>query len=245
MGGRHGLGPPLPSSAYPGALGLDGFDVQAVFHGLAGAAGLGTLLRASAPGLGTGLVVPVLLEQRGAEVHVVTLLLGDVSVWAVYRLHMLPERAGVRVSLGAAWDLADVGFLGREGGLCYAWDVKQTVKGSAPQSPEAMSCPSAEPGRQSEGARANLQPVCPEGATPAPGLQERGPSGLICRLFMRVSTWLRKPSSLARDPDQRQRKEWGHRAWWDCCLPCHQGTGMFSCCSVTPARQHLTPRSLW
>lgn len=110
----RGTGPPLPNSAYPGALGLDGFDVQAVLSGLAGAAGLGALLGALAAGLSAGLRVPVLLEQQGAEVHVVALLLGDVSVWAVHGFHVLPERAGVRVALGAAWDLADVGFLGEK-----------------------------------------------------------------------------------------------------------------------------------
>ena len=101
-------------SAYPGALCLDGLDVQAVLHGLASAAGLGVVLGAPA-GLGAGLAVPILPEQGGAELHIVALLLGDVSVRAVHRLHVLPEGAGVRVPLGAAWDLADVGFLGREG----------------------------------------------------------------------------------------------------------------------------------
>lgn len=112
----HGLGALLPNSAYPGALGLDGFDVQAVLHGLAGAAGLSTLLRAPAAGLCAGLIVPILLEQRGPEVDIVALLLGDMSIWAVHCFHMLPERTWVRVSLGTAWDLADIGFLGREAG---------------------------------------------------------------------------------------------------------------------------------
>ena len=120
-GGGVWTGPPLRSPAYPGALGLDGFDVQAVLHGLAGAAGLGALLGAPAR-LGAGLAVPVLPEQGGAEVHVVALLLGDVSIWAVDRFHVLPEGAGVRVPLGAAWDLADVGFL--EEKRRYGWDRK-------------------------------------------------------------------------------------------------------------------------
>lgn len=106
-----GTGPSLPHSAYPGALSLDGFEVQAVLHGLAGAAGLSALLRALAARLRAGLVVPVLLEHRGTQVHVVALLLGDVSIWAVHGFHVLPERAGVCVTLGAARDLADVGFL--------------------------------------------------------------------------------------------------------------------------------------
>lgn len=114
--GGHGRGPPLPNFAYPRALGLDGFDVQAVLYGLAGAAGLSALLRAPAAGLGAGLIVPILLEQRSTEVHIIALLLGDVSIWAMHCFHMFPERAGVCVPLGAAWDLADVGFLGREAG---------------------------------------------------------------------------------------------------------------------------------
>lgn len=112
----YGLGPLLPNSAYPGTLSLDGFDMQAVLHGLAGAAGLSALLRAPAAGLGAGLIVPILLEQRGPEVHIIALLLGDMSIWAVHCFHMLPERTWVCVSLGTAGDLADIGFLGREAG---------------------------------------------------------------------------------------------------------------------------------
>lgn len=70
--------------------------------------------------------------------HIVALLLGDVSVWAMYRFHVLPEGAGVRVSLGTAWDLADIGFLGREAGMCY-----ETLSGSTPRSPGAMPRPLA------------------------------------------------------------------------------------------------------
>ena len=194
-GGRHAPGPPLPSSAYPGALGLDGFDVQAVLHGLAGAAGLGTLLRAPAAGLGTGLIVPILLEQGRSEVHVVALLLGDMGIWAVYRFHMLPQRAGVCVSLGAAWDLADVGFLGREAGLC-----DETLSGSTPRSTEAM---------------------------PAPGLQELGPTHLICHLFMQVSTWLRKPSSQLGTQIRDYAGVGTEMVQLQCRLPRDQGTGVF------------------
>lgn len=111
--GRGVDGPPAAQLAYPRALRLDGLDVQAVLHGLASAAGLGIVFGAPA-GLGAGLAVPILPEQGGTEVHIVALLLGDVSVWAVDCLHVLPERAGVRVPLGAAWNLANVGFLGRE-----------------------------------------------------------------------------------------------------------------------------------
>lgn len=78
------------SSTYPGALRLDGFDMQAVLHSLAGAAGLGAVLGAPA-GLGASLAVPVLPEQGRAEVHVIALLLGDVSIWAMDRFHVFPE----------------------------------------------------------------------------------------------------------------------------------------------------------
>ena len=46
------------------------------------------------------------------------LFLCDVSVRAVDRLDVLTERAGVCVSLGAACDLADVGFLKVEQTIC-------------------------------------------------------------------------------------------------------------------------------
>ena len=124
-GGGAWTGPLLPL-AYHGALRLDGLDVQAVLHGLASAAGLGVVLGAPA-GLGTGLAVPILPEQRGAEVHIVALFLGDVSVWAMDRLHVLPEGAGVRVPLGAAWNLADVGFL--EVKRRHAWGRKADSTG--------------------------------------------------------------------------------------------------------------------
>lgn len=43
--------------------------------------------------------------------HISTLLLGDMSLWAVHCLHVFPEGAGVCVALGAAWDLAHIWFL--------------------------------------------------------------------------------------------------------------------------------------
>lgn len=163
-------------SAYPGALCLDGLDVQAVLHGLASAAGLGVVLGAPA-GLGAGLAVPILPEQGGAEVHIVALLLGDVSVWAVHRLHVLPEGAGVRVPLGAAWNLADVGFLGRE----EASHMRQE-------------------GRPRRGAlRVVFMPVLPQ-SWRHPCWEALDPSmephstGLACRLFLKVSMWLTRPS---------------------------------------------------
>lgn len=40
-----------------------------------------------------------------------TLLLGDMSLWAMHCLHMFPERAGVCVALSAAWDFTHIWFL--------------------------------------------------------------------------------------------------------------------------------------
>lgn len=116
-----------PALSYPGALCLDGFDMPAILHSVAGAAGLHTVLRSPATGLATGLIVPILLEQWRTEVHIIALLLSDMGVWSMDRLHMLAERAGVCVPLGAARDLADVGFLGGESGLGYGWGPKDKL----------------------------------------------------------------------------------------------------------------------
>lgn len=113
--------------SYPGALCLDGFDMQTVLHGVAGASGLHTVLRSPAAWLGTGLTVAILLEQWGTEVHIIALLLSDMGIWSMDRLHMLAEGAGVCVPLGAARDLADVGFLGGESGLGYEWGPKDKL----------------------------------------------------------------------------------------------------------------------
>lgn len=48
---------------------------------------------------------------RGPGVGVSALFLGHVGLGAVHRLDVLPQRAGVRVALGAAGDLAHVRFL--------------------------------------------------------------------------------------------------------------------------------------
>lgn len=63
---------------------------------------------------GPRLVLSVLSGGRGPRRRrrqVPALLLGDVGLRAVDGLDVLPERAGVGVSLGAAGDLTDVGFL--------------------------------------------------------------------------------------------------------------------------------------
>lgn len=120
---------PLPAGypvlSYPGALGLDGFDMQAVLHSVAGAAGLHTILGSPTTWLSAGLIVPSLLEQWSTEVHIIALFLGDVGVWPMHGLHVLTKRAGVCVPLGAAWDLADVGFLGRVTGLGYGQTLNE------------------------------------------------------------------------------------------------------------------------
>lgn len=198
--GFLGTGPPLPSSAYPGALGLDGFDVQAVLRGLAGAAGLGALLGALAARLSAGLRVPVLLEQQGAEVHVVALLLGHVSVGAVHGFHVLPERAGVRVALGAAWDLADVGFLG-EKREAFRTGQKALGMGHSPRKPcrflwQSLAAPAG-----------GVPPVCSQ----AIWMGGACPAACVHR-FRQVSMWPREPAT-----SWGQRSETGgrDRAWRD------------------------------
>lgn len=57
------------------------------------------------------LVLAVLLRRRRPRRQVAALFLGDVGLWAVDRLHVLPERAGIRVALRAAGNLTYVGFL--------------------------------------------------------------------------------------------------------------------------------------
>lgn len=42
------------------------------------------------------------------------LLLGDMCLWAMHGLHVLPERTGVCVALCAAWYLANIWFLPRQ-----------------------------------------------------------------------------------------------------------------------------------
>ena len=101
--------------------------MQAVLHSVAGATGLHTILRSPATGLATGLFVPILFEQWRTEVHIIALLLSDMGIWSMDRLHMLAERARVCVPLGAARDLADVGFLGGKAGLDYGWGPKDKL----------------------------------------------------------------------------------------------------------------------
>lgn len=126
--------------------------------------------------------------------HVVALFLGDMSVWAVYRFHVLPERAGVRVAFGAAWDLADIGFLGREAGLCY-----ELLSGSAPHSPKAMPRPLAGTVRR---CRTCLQPG-------HPGWSHAGP-----RPAGAQSHWSYLPSFhvVKHMAEEALNTSWGHRS---------------------------------
>ena len=103
----------LTHGSYHRVLCLYGFDLQTVLHASEGSVGLQPVLRVSAALLGAGLVLPVLLWPLGPGGPVVPLLLGDVRFRAVDGLDVFPERAGVRVALGAAGDLAHVRFLRR------------------------------------------------------------------------------------------------------------------------------------
>lgn len=49
--------------------------------------------------------------QRTAWHRIPSVLLGDVGVRAVHRLHVFAQGTGVCVALGAAWNLAHVGLL--------------------------------------------------------------------------------------------------------------------------------------
>lgn len=82
--------------------------MQVVLRG-SGGAGVGQFVIPMEP---TALLVfTVLPGCRRSGRQVAALLLGDVGLWAVDRLHVLPEGAGVGVALGAAGDLADIRFL--------------------------------------------------------------------------------------------------------------------------------------
>lgn len=89
---------------------LDRFDVQVVLHASGRAVQRGLLVPlhpASVPCL----VLAILLWRRRPRQQVAALFFGDMGLWAVHRLDVLPEGAGVGVALRAAGDLTDVGFL--------------------------------------------------------------------------------------------------------------------------------------
>lgn len=89
---------------------LDGFDLQVVLHTSGGAViqyfvfPVGSLSW-------TRLILAVLPGWHWSGWQVAALLLGDVGLRAVHCLHVLPERAGIGVALGAPGDLTYVRFL--------------------------------------------------------------------------------------------------------------------------------------
>lgn len=85
---------------------LDGFHVQVLLRDSGGAVLQQLVLPVEPAG---SLVLAVLPGGSGRQVA--ALPLGDVGLRAVNRLHVLPERAGVRVALGAARDFTHVRFL--------------------------------------------------------------------------------------------------------------------------------------
>lgn len=84
--------------------------MQVVPHASGGAVVRDLVLRLDSLS-GPRLVLSVLPGCRRPGRQVAALLLGDVGFGAMDRLHVLPERAGVCVSLGAAGDLTYVRFL--------------------------------------------------------------------------------------------------------------------------------------
>lgn len=59
----------------------------------------------------THLILSVLPGGRRSRRQVAALLFGDMGLGSVNGFHVFPERAGVRVALGAAGDLTNVRFL--------------------------------------------------------------------------------------------------------------------------------------
>lgn len=86
--------------------------MQVVLHASGGAVAVGHLVLPLDSLSVPRLVLAVLSRRPWRQVG--TLLLGDVGLRAMDRLHVLPERAGVRVALRTAGDLTYVGFLRRD-----------------------------------------------------------------------------------------------------------------------------------
>lgn len=63
--------------------------------------------------LGVGLVLAVAFGWLRSRRGIVALFLCDMGLWSVDRLDVFPERAGVRVALGAAGNLTHIWFLPR------------------------------------------------------------------------------------------------------------------------------------
>lgn len=100
--------------SYHRVLCLYRFDLQAVLHASGGAVAFQLVFQASCTLLGTGLILPILTGGMGAGGQIVALLLGDMCFGAMDGLHVLPERTGVCVALGASGDLTHVRFLYRQ-----------------------------------------------------------------------------------------------------------------------------------
>lgn len=101
----------LCGRTYHRVLGLDGFDLQAVVHTSRGAVGLDLAIHTFCTVLEVRLILPVAFGQLRSRRRVASLFLGDVGFGPVDCLHMLPERAGVRVALCTARDLTHIWFL--------------------------------------------------------------------------------------------------------------------------------------
>lgn len=99
-----------PEPSYHRVFHLDGLDVQVVLCSSGGAA-LHHFVVPLEPLSVPLVILAVVPGPWGPRQEVATLLLGDVRLWAVDRLHVLSERAWVRVALCTAGDLANVRFL--------------------------------------------------------------------------------------------------------------------------------------
>lgn len=92
---------------------LDRLDLQAVFHSSRGTVGIHLAVQASQTVFGICLILPIAFRGLQSRRNITSLFLGDVGFWSVDCLNMLPERTGVRVTLGTAWDFTHVRFLPR------------------------------------------------------------------------------------------------------------------------------------
>lgn len=100
----------IPEPSYHRVFHLDGLDVQVVLCSSGGAA-LQHFVVPLEPFSVPLVILAVVPGPWGPRQEVATLLLGDVRLWAVDRLHVLSERAWIRVALCTSGDLANVWFL--------------------------------------------------------------------------------------------------------------------------------------
>lgn len=101
-----------PSESHHGLLGLYGLDLQTLVL-FGGSVVVLPLVRVPAqlPRRAALAVAPGLPGLRWGAGVVPALLLGDVRLGPVHRLHVLAQGAGIGVAFGAAGDFADVRFL--------------------------------------------------------------------------------------------------------------------------------------